>query len=74
MDGQFLGFVRGSDVVHNSPDPNYELWNLCIIAVEEEEEKMWVVLFKTEAEPLQPDSVSVRKRGSEHLVSFLANV
>ena len=43
--------------------------------MEEEEVEMWVVLFKAEAEPLQPDSISVRKKGwNMWLVSFLPNV
>ena len=44
-------------------------------AMEEEEVEMQVVLFKAEAEPLQPDSISVRKKGwNMWLVSFLPNV
>lgn len=35
------------------------------------EVEMRVGLFKAEAEPLQPDSISVRKKGLEHVVSFL---
>lgn len=35
------------------------------------EVEMPVVLFKAEAEPLQPDSISVRKKSLEHVVRFL---
>lgn len=67
--GLFLIFIHGLNIVYNfwTQTFNSEIY----VIVEEVEEEPWVVLYQTEMEPLQPDWISARERGLEHLVSFL---